>query len=177
MRIVENSPQRLILRDQSIWITAVCFAAAAFLAGFAAFRASTAHGLWLTAFLFAIFGLVFLRRAVVEFDKLTGLCTINKLKVFKRTRLSIPFTDIQDVKIEVEPLNLGSEREHYALSLTTSSRIVPLSVTYEPGIGHFNEIRAAILETLLFTETIPPISHPPHKSSEVLPHDASNHAT
>ncbi len=156
MRIVESSPQRLILRDQSIWITAICFAAAAFLAGYAIFRTPAAHGLWLTAFLFAIFGLVFMRRAVVTFDKVTGLCTINKLKVFKRTRLSIPFTDIQDVKIEVEPLNPGSEREHYALSLATSSRIVPLSVTYEPGIGHFDEIRAAILEILSFTENTPP---------------------
>lgn len=163
MRITERSPQRLVLKDQTIWITALCFAAAGFLAGYAilgtasaSMGSAAANGPWVTAVLFAIFGLGFLRTSVVEFDQASGLCKVSKLNVFKRTRLSIPFTDIQDVKIEVEPLNVASERENYALSLVTSSRIVPLSSTYEPGIGHFDEIRAAILEILSRPETPSP---------------------
>jgi hypothetical protein len=37
MRIAENTPSRLVLRDRTLWISAVCFTAAAALVGRVAF--------------------------------------------------------------------------------------------------------------------------------------------
>jgi len=97
--------------------------------------------------LFALFGFAFLRISNIEFDKVSQVCILSKLSVFKRTRLTIRFADITDIKIDIEPLT-DSQREACRLSLATASGAIPLSDTYEPGLKHYNEIRNAILETL-----------------------------
>jgi hypothetical protein len=147
MRIVENSVQRLALRDQTIWITALCSAAAAFIL-YQLFVNQEFGSQASIALLFAIFGLIGLRVSNVEFDKMAQLCILSKLSMFKRTRLTIHFADIVDVKIDIEPMNTDSQQESCRLCLATASGAIPLSETYEPGLRHYNEIRIAILEAL-----------------------------
>ena len=147
MRIVEDSPQRLVLRDQSIWITAACAASSAFLLYelYINQRLGTQAAIVL---LFAFFGFAFLRVSNIEFDKVSQVCILSKLSVFKRTRLTIRFADIADVKIDIEPLNTDSQRENCRFSLATASSVIPLSDIYQPDIKRYNEIRNTILEAL-----------------------------
>jgi hypothetical protein len=118
VKISENSPQRLVLKDRSLWI----------------------------AFL-VIFGLMFLRSSDVVFDKAAGLCTVRELKVIRIKRMIIRFSDIEDVLVDIEPLNT-SMVENCRLSLMTASAIIPLTDVYQPDLKRYNAMRDVILEAL-----------------------------
>jgi membrane protein YdbS with pleckstrin-like domain len=147
MRISENSYQRLVLRDESIWITAICIAAAAVLVVASLLAGAGRASPWVSL-LFILFGLAFLRSSTITFDKVEQACHLSKLSSLKRSRAHIPFADIQDVEIQPEPLNADSQQTSYRLSLTTASGGVPLSDTYEPNFARYSEIRRAILQML-----------------------------
>ncbi len=147
MRISEDSPQRLVVRDQSTWITALCFIAAVFLLIVPVIAGEGFGNIWL-ALLFIGFGLPFLRSSTAEFDKATQVCTFSKLTVVKRSRIRIPFADVRDVKLEVEPLNSSAQRPKYLLSLVTASGMIPLSDAYEPNLDRQDRIRKVILEAV-----------------------------
>ena len=68
MRITENTPSRLKLRDRTLWISAVCFGAAVVLVARAAFDGDQIEEL-IPAALSVFFGLAFLRATDVTFDK------------------------------------------------------------------------------------------------------------
>jgi hypothetical protein len=88
MRITENTPSRLRLRDRTLWISAVCFAAAAiFVVRFAFDRDQPA--VLIPAALFAMFGLAFLRATDVTFDKIERVCAIRRLDVLRLTRIRL----------------------------------------------------------------------------------------
>jgi hypothetical protein len=70
MRIVEDSPQRLVLRDQSIWITAICVVASAFLLYELYINQEIGTQAAIVLF-FALFGFAFLRISNIEFDKVS----------------------------------------------------------------------------------------------------------
>jgi hypothetical protein len=146
MRIVEDSPQRLVLRDQSIWITAICVVASAFLLYELYINQEIGTQAAIVLF-FALFGFAFLRISNIEFDKVSQVCILNKFSVFKGIRLTIRFADITDIKIDIEPLT-DSQRENCRLSLATASGMIPLSDIYQPDIKRYNEIRNTILEAL-----------------------------
>ena len=147
MRIAEQSPQRLVLKDQSIWTTVVCFAAAALLVIVPLLSGVRRPNPWVSI-LFIIFGLAFLRSSTIVFDRASGTCIVSKLSVLKRSMISIPFADIQNVDLQPEPLNSDARLPSYRLTLTTASGAVPLSDTYEPNFDRHNAIRRAILEML-----------------------------
>jgi hypothetical protein len=147
VRIVRNSSQSLMLRDQSIWITVLCFASAAFLLIYQIVR-QVQSNLWLTAGIFVLFGLAFFRQSTVEFDKTAQLCSVSTRSVFKRSRHRIRFADIRDVRVDAEPLSASLQRENYRLGLVTSSGVIALSDTYEPNLLHHTELRRTIFEAL-----------------------------
>src|SRR5512140_2463767 len=99
MRIAENSPRRLVLNDQSIWMTALCFTAGILLVVVPLAAHAGRANVWLPL-LFVVFGLAFFRSSTVKLDRATQLCILNKLSVTHRSRVRIPFADIQDVNIE-----------------------------------------------------------------------------
>ena len=147
MRISEDSAQRLVVQDQSTWITALCFIAAAFILIVPVIAGEGFVNIWL-ALLLVGFGLAFLRSSTAEFDKATQVCTFSKRTVIKRSRIRIPFSDIRDVKLEVEPLNSSAQQPNYQLSLATPSGMIPLSDAYEPNQDRQDQIRKAILEAV-----------------------------
>jgi hypothetical protein len=71
MRISENTPSHLKLRDRTLWISAVCFAAAAILLLRFAFDRDQSEQL-IPAGLSLMFGLAFLHATDVTFDKTRG---------------------------------------------------------------------------------------------------------
>jgi hypothetical protein len=78
MRISENTPSRLRLRDRTLWISGICFAAAAILIARFAFDPDQSEQL-IPAALSLIFGLAFLHATDVTFDKVERICAIRRL--------------------------------------------------------------------------------------------------
>jgi hypothetical protein len=147
MRISENTPSHLRLRDRTLWISAICFAAAAiFVVRFAFGRDQPA--LLIPAALFVIFGLGFLHATDVTFDKIGRLCDIRRLDVVRLTRMRLPFSEIADVRVEIVPMPDNPAVPPCRLSLVTASAVLPLTASYEPDQERYNAMREAVLDAV-----------------------------
>jgi hypothetical protein len=148
MRITENTPSRLRLRDRTLWISAVCFAAAAiFVVRFAFDRDQPA--VLIPAALFAMFGLAFLRATDVTFDKIERVCAIRRLDVLRLTRIRLAFAEITEARVEIAPMPDNPAVPPCRLSLVTPSAVVPLTTGYEPSQQRYHAMRDAVLEAVL----------------------------
>ena len=147
MKVSEDSSARLVLKDQSVWITTVCGLAAALLVSQILVGRAPAS-MYVAAGFFALFALVFLRRSRVEFDKSARMVSIDKLQVFKRRRTRLRFDDISDVLIETEPLSATERVPPCRLSLATTQRTLPLTDSYQSDYAHHSVMRNAILQAL-----------------------------
>jgi hypothetical protein len=157
MRIAENKPSRLRLRDRTCWISLVCLGSALILAGGAI--ATDQPKLFVTAALFLIFALAFQYTTDVTFDKTRRVCYIRRLNVWRPRRMRLAFEDIRDVRVEfapVEDLTSISCR----LSLVTTSGIVPLSAAYEPNETRYDAMRDTVLDAIIAAGQRRPASDP-----------------
>jgi hypothetical protein len=155
MRITEDTPTRLDLRDRSWWISTLCFAAAAILlTGFLVARDQLGF-LGLTG-LFLVFELGSLHATDVSFDKVGRNCDIRRFDVMRLTRTRLTFADILDVKVEIGPLQADPGDISCRLSLVTASAVLPLSATYQPGLERYNDMRDRILDVLFAGASRPP---------------------
>jgi hypothetical protein len=159
MRIVENSPTRLVLRDRTYWITIVCFAAALFGAGYFALHRGDPRQL-IPIGLFAAFGLAFLRSTDVVFDKIDRRCVVRRRDMVKVTSTELLFHDLTDIKVDVSALG---ERGQVScrLALVTASQTLPLTASFEPDLTRYNTMREAIVAVVFGPgRNAPPPSDP-----------------
>jgi hypothetical protein len=147
MRITENTSSRLILRDRTLWISAVCFAGAAAILAGVAFDYDQPDQL-IPAALCVLFGLPFLRATDVTFDKIDRICAIRRFDVVRMTRTRLAFADITDVRVEIAPMPDDGATISCRLSLATASAVVPLTASYAPDQPRYNAMRDAVLETV-----------------------------
>jgi hypothetical protein len=148
MRITESTPSHLRLRDRTLWISGVCFAAAVVLAARAALDRDQLGEL-IPAALSAMFGLAFLRATNVTFDKVVErICAIYRFDVLRVRRTRLAFADIVDARVEIGPSPGDSPVISCRLSLVTGSAVVPLTAGYEPDQHRYNAMRAAVLEAV-----------------------------
>jgi hypothetical protein len=140
LRIKEDTPARLVLRDRiALWVSLVCFAAAILLTYQGLTHAGDAMS-YIPATLFAAFGLAFLRLTDVEFDKIRRICKLRRFDVIRLTRASFHFEEILDLRVETSP---GGDPDSLTcrLSLVTTSGIVPLTISYEPDLPRYDAMR------------------------------------
>jgi hypothetical protein len=153
MRIKANTPSQLVLRDRTLWISAVCFAAALFMA----FRVLAYHdpgGLGISALFLAGFGIVFLEATDIVFDKAGQVCRLRRLGSFRSSRDSFGFADIRDVRVEIAPMHGRTGSTMCRLALVTASGTIPLTRSYEPTLERYNAMRDAIV--LALAADLPP---------------------
>ena len=146
MRITEDTPSRLVLRDRTLWISLACFAGTAVL--LVRLAGGWDKSLLIGAALFLAFGLPFLRTTDLVFDKMERVCSLRRLDMLKVTRLVLPFREIQDIRVEVEPQAGGSHVILCRFSLVTASAATPLTIAYEPDLERYNNMRESILDTV-----------------------------
>jgi hypothetical protein len=159
MRITENTPSRLKLRDRTLWISAVCFGAAVVLVARAAFDGDQIEEL-IPAALSVFFGLAFLRATDVTFDKSERICAIRRFDVLRVTRMRLAFADITDVRVEIGPF--PEDSLSCRLSLVTASAVVPLTAGYEPDQDRYNAMRDAVLDAVFADGQKPAAPDPVH---------------
>jgi hypothetical protein len=146
MRIVEDSPGRLVLRDRTLWVSIVCWAAALVITPFALARHEPTA--LISAALCAAFGVAFFRSSDVVFDKVARSCTIQRRDMWKLSRTVVPFDQIKNVLVQQMIDHDSSNVATCRLSLATADSEIPLSSSYEPDLERFETMRSRIAETV-----------------------------
>jgi hypothetical protein len=159
MRITENTSMRLKLRDRTLWISVVCFAAASFEVASFAVHGGTWSEL-VPAAVSVAFGLAFLRATDVTFDKNRRICAVRRFDVIRARRQQLAFHDIKDVRIEVS--SGDSDGISCRLSLVTASGVVPLTAGYEPDLSRHDAMRDTLLDELFGDSPRPAAVDPIH---------------
>lgn len=146
MRIVENTPSVLRLKDGKLWMNAVCFGAAAIVTIASLNKLGDLRQLFPAAFV-AILGLIFLRSSDVTFDKRSRTCRLRRLDVIRVTLRELRFEDISEIRIDVSP---RSRRGSIVcrLVLVAGADAIPLSAVYEPGLARYGAMRDALVEAI-----------------------------
>ena len=145
MKVKEDTAARLLLYEQSVWISIVA-AAGALLVVVYVVTDRAWKGL-IGAGLFFIFGLGFWRTARVEFDKVRRNITIDRMDLFARCRLRVPFDDIEDVIVEADRPD-ASSTPPCRVVLKTRTGALPLTAGYSGNYTAYNLIRERALQAL-----------------------------
>jgi hypothetical protein len=145
MRIAENSPERLLLKEETVWVSVICGLAAGWL--FVGGVPRTGWKAALIASVFFLFGLAFFRTARVTFDRAQQLALIEQRTVFRRRAVTVPFAEIQDVLIDVSSAGRrGTPATRLVLSTPAGAQ--PLATVYTSSFATHARVRIAVLEFL-----------------------------
>lgn len=143
MRVVENGPCRLVLRDRTSWISFFCWIAALIIAAFALRRGEPKA--LVSAGLFFLFGIGFFRNSKAVFDKSSRSCSLSRLDMWRVSRTTVPFDAIQDIVVEPMIGNDSPNASLCRLSLESADAVTPLSSSYEPDLARYEAIRELVL--------------------------------
>jgi hypothetical protein len=145
MRITEDSPRRLVLRDQTLWLSAICAATAVLIAA-VSFLQQIWRGL-ITATIFAVFGILLVRKSRVEINRSELTVTIETTKPFSRRSVRLKFDDIKDVAIEADAIQ-DNRTPSCRLAFTLTSGSQPLSEVYSGRYEVYEAMREKVLAAL-----------------------------
>lgn len=146
MRIVENRPDRLILRDRSVVITGVCLAAAAAITLMAARYGGPPQ--LVPALMFAGFGLVFFNVSDAAFDRKARTVRLRRISVRGVSHTVLRFDEIDEARVETSTTAGGGHGALARLALIKDGRSYPLTTGYGPGLERHEAMRAAIAGAL-----------------------------
>jgi hypothetical protein len=145
MRITEDSPDRLVLQEQTIWVSVICGTAALWVGA-----VSVLHQAWrplVGAALFACFGILFIRKSRVDISRSKHTVTIATTRPFSRRTVQLNFDDIKDVAIEPDAMQ-SNRTPSCRLAFTTSSGSQALSEVYSGGYASNESMRESVLAAL-----------------------------
>ncbi len=144
MRIVTNSPDRLMLEEKP-WLLGVIIAAAILIFVMMALL-MLGDSIWMGLAMFlgaGLFGaafVVFVRRVVVIFDRSAGAVVIRSVGVLGQSEQTLALADIAGVEVETtiststQSGRRSSSKTHRATLLTRQGK-VPLTEVYSGGNG------------------------------------------
>lgn len=146
MRIVENSPSCLRLRESSGYLPLFLGAVAVLLT-----IVIIVHHLdfkqLINAFLFAVAAVFFRRDSRITLDKRARRCGVWRRDMWRRSYRAIPFDEINDVEVEIQRPDT-SVQAHSRLSLLTSSGPVPLTASFRADLDAQVALREAMLDVI-----------------------------
>lgn len=141
MRIASQSPTELVVKDSTLWISALCGAAALATAYFALAKHQP-RGLLGGAF-FLLFTIAFARHTVFTFDGMQRMVRWSGYKPFHSASGSISFDEIADITVETS--FGGNNVPTYRLSLKTANGLVPMAFVYSGSNDGYASLRRTIL--------------------------------
>jgi hypothetical protein len=154
VRLAENSPDSLVLRDRSALLALLLLGAAVLMAvSFLLVRGQA--GLLVVAAFFAVCGLAFLRTSTVVFDKGSRTCFIRRRDIFKVTERAVPFSEITNVRLDQSSGGEMGTTSTFRVTLVTQAEDVPLSAVYEAGRAKYEAMREALVDILFDSRARP----------------------
>jgi hypothetical protein len=145
MRIVEQTADRLVLKEGTVVISALC-AMGGLIPATVAAQTHQWRPLVATSVL-VLFGLVFYRASRVVVDRSLRTVVIVERSAFRTRRASIAFDDIVDVTMDEMQLQLANAPSTRLVLVTKTDR-VPLASVYSVSQRFHALVRRAILEML-----------------------------
>ncbi len=159
MRIVEDSPTHFRMRGGSLWIAAICIAAALVAVGHVVLAHAPPKELIAAAFS-AAFGLAFLRASDVICDRLGKTCQVSRFNLFGLHRRQLAFRDISNVIVETLRDPDGGDAMMCRLSLMTTTGAIPLTASYQSGLGRHEAMREALVNVIFAGRSRPAAPDP-----------------
>jgi hypothetical protein len=157
MRIVENNPQLLVLRQRPPLGGLLAVGAMLLLMVNMLISHAQAVAFWSAAGFGAI-GLSLLRTTTVTFDKTARTCSVDRFDLRGPRHTDFAFDEIVDVRIEPAPRARGIGAMSCRFSLVTADAVVPLNDGYEPGPERYRLMREDILEAVFAGRPRPDIA-------------------
>lgn len=140
MKIVRQSPNELVVRDSSVWLSAIFIAAAVFLLYFVVVQGDR-RALVAMAVTLAL-ALVWARRSTFTFNAATQRIDYTRLRWLRTASGTIPFSDVQAV--DVQAMSGDNGTMIYRLALATREGAVPMSDEYSGGQKYIDSLRDTI---------------------------------
>jgi hypothetical protein len=137
MRIVRQSDTELVLRESTLWISALLA-----LAALPLFYASTRpgeRGNLIVAVFFVVGALVWLRNATIVFDAAQHTVYWRRMRFFRSASGAVPFSEIAGIGTESSSGHGGSTL--YRLTLLTGQQAIPFTDTYGAGRDRWAQLR------------------------------------
>jgi hypothetical protein len=144
MKIVRKTERELVVVDSGLFLCVlfVVLALVLLVVGVQSGKHLTFFG---TAFFLFAAG-VCLRRTAFVFDRVRGIASWQKRKLFTVSSGEIPFGDISDIGLDAMPGQKGETT--YRLTVITVAGRVPMSDMYGGGQKYYETVRDSIVEFL-----------------------------
>jgi len=162
MRILRQNALELVVQESTGWLCFLFVAVALLLLYCAAAKGQ--WGCFFAAVLFALFGVMWLRKTTFVFDAGAQRACWKKRSPFKTVEGSIPFSEITGVGTETTSMPKGGVG--YRLTLISAQGATPLSDTYSSGAKRHAAIREEILRFLKLDAPRTPFSQEPSPADE-----------
>lgn len=145
MRISRQTETELVVEESSLWITLLLGIAS--LPLFYAGALPGKHGNIITGLFFLTCSLTFLRKSTFIFDAAQQAVRWNRMRFFKSSSGTIPFSEITGVNTESTCGRSGGSRI-YRLTVTTTHGCIPMTDSYGSGRSTYASMRESILQFL-----------------------------
>ena len=139
MKIVRQTPDELVVRDSSMWLSAI-FALCALMPLYIAVAHSDRRAFMPAAVLLLV-AFVWARRSTFTFSAATQRIEWRRLRWLRARTGTIPFSDVQG--IQVQTISSDNGTLIYRLAIATASQgIVPMSDAYSGGgLKRYEDLR------------------------------------
>jgi hypothetical protein len=158
MRIVEDTPGRLVLKDRTLWISFVCGPVALVLAAVTAIEPSWGPGIGAALCLFA--AVVFFDSTDLVMDRASRVCDLRRMTYGRTRRWSLPFDQVTDVRIEWGSSTRAGGRT-CRLVFVTGAETLPLTAALSSGEARHQVMQEKLLAVLRDRTAAPPPMSPP----------------
>jgi hypothetical protein len=168
MRIVKDCPERMVLRDRTLWVAIVCGVLGL---GFAAITASEpSWGTGLGALIFLVAALAFFDSTDLVMDRSARTCDLRRMTFGRTRRWTLRFDEITDVRIE-RSASSRAGGPTYRLVFVTATESIPLTAALTSGQSHHEAMQAKVLAVLhgQAPPVSPPVPPPPQQADIVQP--------
>ena len=141
MHVVRETPGELVIKDSTLWLSAV-FAIAGLAVAYFAVARSHPRSLLISAVLLLL-AAPFARTVEFTFSATERVARWQGRKLFKLESGSVAFDEITDIGTEATSGSKGSLT--YRLTLLTPHGAIPMAYMYNSGEHHYSRLREKIL--------------------------------
>jgi hypothetical protein len=144
MHIVRQSPTELVVKDSSLWMSAICGAGALFVVLFGIAKHEPKS--FLAAAFFVLFAAITARGTTFIFEGFDRVARWQSYWLFKNRSGTVRFDDIRDVTVEA--MSTDRNAMTFRLVLQTTNGPVPMANAYGASRDSYASLRQQILAFL-----------------------------